>query len=86
MSGCSRPSTRSRMARARSKRGLAAAESPCAEKQPRQVEEGLCGVGVLPAQHPLPDGQGLTGLRRGLAIAALSIKLLDLLIQPLGLG
>ena len=56
------------------------------KKQPRQVEEGLCGVGVLPAQHPLADGQGLTGLRRGLAIAALSIKLLDLLIQPLGLG
>ena len=66
--------------------GLGGGVVPLRLQQLRQVVQALGGVGVLRAQCLFADGQGLTGLRRGLAIAALSIKLLDLLIQPLGLG
>ena len=66
--------------------GLGSGVVPLHLQQHRQVVEASCGVGMLLAQHPLADGQGLTGLRCGFAIAALAIKLLDLFIQPLGLG
>ena len=66
--------------------GLGGGVVPLRLEQQRQVVQAGGSGGVALPNTSLRTATARTGLRRGLAIAALSIKLLDLLIQPLGLG
>ena len=57
VSGCSGPSTFSRIASARSKSGRAAARSPWCLKQDGEIVEARRRIGMLGAEHLLADRQ-----------------------------
>jgi hypothetical protein len=84
VSGWSGPSTRSLIARARSKRGRAGGQLALGLEQEGQVVEALGGGGVVGPQHPLADLQGALEERPGGGQLALVLEQAGQVVEAAG--